>query len=433
MEENKEIERKRKIIENYNGRVALPYVIIVTFLVAFGLGLLSYYTFYKLDKRFDNPNVEAATDLNSSDESTKNSTGSFDVTYLESIVDILEAKYMGDFPGKNEANYEIVKGYIEALNDPYTSFLDPEEAKAYLENRSESFEGIGVTLGFNESNTQVESVLKNYPAEKAGILPKDYIIKVDEEDVQGKQPAEVAKLIRGEKGTEVKLTILRPKPDGTYEEVVFEVVRETIEVDNIMWKEVEDGIVEIDITQFIDDSVADFKNNWDEVVVDITEEVPELNGIIMDLRNNPGGYVLGVRYVAEEFLDQGDLIMQEESKEKSVVKYKDQRKGLFEDVPLVVIVNEGSASASEIFAAAVQENNRGEVVGMPTVGKGVEQELITLKDGSILIVVFQKWLTPNGNEITKEDPVKPDYEVEISLEEIQKGVDKQIDKALSLL
>ncbi|MDQ7021709.1 MAG: S41 family peptidase [Candidatus Dojkabacteria bacterium] len=248
-----------------------------------------------------------------------------------------------------------------------------------------------------------------------------------------KLPIEVARAIRGEKDTNVNIKVLRENTDGTIEEVSFDIKREKIDIDNVMWRDLGNGIIKIDIVQFSDVSVQTFLNSWDVLVEDILRENKDINGIVIDVRGNPGGFVVGVRYILEEFLSSGDILMKEKSNRGVVKEYKDERKGVFEDVPVVVLVSQGSASASEILAAGISENDRGEIVGMETVGKGVEQELVNFDDGSLLFVVFQQWLTPDGNNISADSPIIPKYIVENTTEDYKNGKDPQMDKALELL
>jgi carboxyl-terminal processing protease len=353
----------------------------------------------------------------------------YDNEYIDNIVKILNERYINDLPEEKDLTYGMVKGLIESLGDQYTSFLDPEEAKQYLEGRNPDFEGIGVTLSFKEGNTYIESVLGGYPAERAGFQNGDVIIEVDGIKMEGERPSSVASNIRGEKGTEVKIKVYRASSDELLD---FTAIREKIDVSNINSKDLGNGVYQITITQFIDNTAEEFNKEWDKIANEIDAKNPK--SLIIDLRNNPGGYVYSVNYVLEDFLLNNQIVFQEESKDKGVVTYRDRRSGRFEDIPVIVLVNEGSASASEIFSAAIQENDRGEIVGKPTVGKGVEQTLVDdFKDDSLLILVFQKWLTPDGNNIDAENPIKPDYEVEYTNEDFEKGIDTQLEKAKELL
>lgn len=346
-----------------------------------------------------------------------------DGRYIDKIIQSLRSNYLYDLP--EELTYDAIKGVVSGLNDPYTSFLTPEEAEEYMKGISGEFEGIGVVLGQREGFVLVETVMEGRPAESAGIKNGDLIIKVDDNDITGKTPSEAAQLIRGPKGSKVKLDIFRNES----EELEIEIERQTIEIDSISWKKHNDNTAIIDILQFSDSSAFDFNTQWDNVVNEISND-ENIANLVIDLRNNPGGYVFSVKYVLEEFMENGEILFKEKEKNKPESEIIDRRLGAFEDMNVVVLVNEGSASASEIFASSFQDNERGVVIGQKTVGKGVEQQLLNQDDGSILIVVFQQWLSPNSRSITKDSPITPDIEVKNDPETEE---DEQIDAAIQEL
>lgn len=396
--------------------LVVPFFAILALIIGFGMGILVTTA------------VNSFRDFQTAPLSP-DSSSYYDQAYIDKMYDVLDQLYIGDLPSKEDMTYGMIKGLITSLDDRYTSFLTPEEATSYTAAKDPAFEGIGVTLRFEENYTVVETVLSGYPAEKAGFLAGDIIVEVDGEAMEGKFPSDVASKIRGKAGTEVKIKVFR---DASSENKDFAVTRQKINVTNVNFTDQGEGIYRISISQFVDKTPDDFNKSWDAIVKQVKEKNPK--GIIVDLRNNPGGYVLGVRHVLEEFFKSGTILMKEQEKDKEAVVYKDNRTGAFEDMPITVLVNEGSASASEIFASAIQDNERGKVVGKPTVGKGVEQQIINdFKDGSILILVFQKWLSPKDREISKESPIKPDFEVDYSVDDFKVGNDKQLQKAIELL
>ncbi|MEP7103503.1 MAG: S41 family peptidase [Candidatus Dojkabacteria bacterium] len=409
-------------IEEYkknNSRMhILPTLITITLVLGIGIGALLTLA---ITSSRQTQNYQSNTSV----------TGAYDQGYIDSLLKTIKDKYINDVPSSGDLTHGIAKGIISSLGDKYTSFLSPDEAKAYNDAKDPSFEGIGVVLTFNEGNTEAETVLAGYPAEKAGLLTGDILLEVNGEKVDGKLPDEVATKIRGKAGTSVKVKVFRKSTTETKE---FDITREKIAVSNISYKYEGDGVYRIIITQFIDKTPEDFNKAWDDNVNKIMTSTDKPKSIIMDLRNNPGGYVLSVRYVMDEFFKKETVLMMESQKGLDTVVYKDERTGSFENLPLVVLVNEGSASASEIFTAAVQDNGRGKVVGKPTVGKGVEQELLdNFNDGSLLILVFQKWLSPTGRQVTATEPIKPDFEVDFNLDEFKAGHDKQLEKALEVI
>lgn len=355
----------------------------------------------------------------------------FDGAYLQKIYSNIKAEYINELPSTTDITRGMAKGLVESLGDKYSSYLSPQEAADYLEGNDSAFEGIGVQLDFNGSYTFVLSPLDGYPGQKAGLLAGDLILEVDGSDVSGIRPELVATKIRGQAGTKVKLTVYR---EAEAKALDFEITRERIDLENITFEKLDNGVVRIDIVKFTEgreegkDPVKVFNDAWDKVANQVKSLSP--SAIVLDLRNNPGGYVDSVKYVAEEFLSKGNIIMQEEDKQGSREQIRDYRDGKFETVPLVVLVNEGSASASEILAAAIQENGRGKVVGMPTVGKGVEQKVLPLDDDGLLFLVFKRWLTPKANQLSPESPVTPDVEVKF---DPAVGTDNQLTRALESL
>ncbi|MCA9379554.1 S41 family peptidase [Candidatus Dojkabacteria bacterium] len=319
--------------------------------------------------------------------------------------------------------YGAVDGLVKGLDDQYTNFLTPEETKEYLSGNKREFEGIGTTLAQEGEFVVIESPIDGSPAQQAGLKPKDVILRVNEEDMQGKSVIEVAKNIRGEANSKVMITYYRADNNETKD---VEIIRQKIDLKNIEVIDLENGIKILKIYQFTEADVETFNREWDSNISQLIQDNPK--GLIVDLRNNPGGFVDAVRYSVGEFLPKGAVVFQEEDKSGRKTQYKVNRDGKLLDIPMVIIVNEGSASSSEIFAGAMQDNDRAEVVGTKTVGKGVEQKLINLSDGSMLQIVFQKWLTSNGRHINEEDPITPDHAADDTEAQDQKAIDLLLSK-----
>lgn len=303
--------------------------------------------------------------------------------------------------------YGAAKGLVSSLEDPYTAFLTPSEVMEYYKSNAGEYEGIGATLKQEGSYVAVESPIDGSPAEKAGLKPSDLILKVDDVDVVNKSVYEVVSLIRGDAGSSVIIEVYRSEEQ---KELVFSIKREKIDIDNVSYEDLGQGYYLVKIYKFTEADLEQFNAMWDKVISEISSKNPK--GIIVDLRNNPGGYVSAVEYALGDFIGSGKVVFYEEGKNGVKVEHKIARNGKLLDVPLLVMVNAGSASASEIFAGAIKDHGRGKVIGEETVGKGVEQKLITLSDGSILQVVFQRWLTPLGKNISKDDPITPDIIIE---------------------
>lgn len=350
-----------------------------------------------------------------------------------------------------EMVWGAIKGMVAALDDPYTVFLPPEENKRSKEDLAGSFEGIGAQLGIKEKRIMVVAPLKGMPAEEAGLLAGDYILEVDGEDTSGWTLPEAVNNIRGPKGTEVMLTILREGGDGPLE---IAIVRGTINVPSIETDlsgaecvestpsgcrlvEVEECVACPRVAVLRLYRFGDRTNGeWEEAVSEVLRMEDETEsggnefaGLIFDLRNNPGGYLQGAVYIASEFIAAGDIVKQEMTDGTSEM-FRVRRRGRLTEVPLVVLVNNGSASASEIVAGAIKYHKRAELVGSKTFGKGSVQEAQELSGGAGLHVTTAKWLLPNGEWID-ENGIEPDVEVENNLDEPER--DEQLEKAVELL
>jgi carboxyl-terminal processing protease len=349
---------------------------------------------------------------------TASSHNEIDVKQLWNVWDLINTDYLKKDVDNQELFYGAVKGLVSSLNDPYTNFLTPTEVADYKKSVAGQLEGIGVTLRQEGEYAIIESVVDGFPASKNGILSNDVIVKVDGIDVQGKNVNEVATLIRGKAGTNVKIDIYRP---ATKKDINLDITREAIDINNITIGDFKDGIQVIKIYKFTEDTQEKFNQLWDTTVEKVLAKNPK--GIIIDLRGNPGGYVSGVEYILNDFLVKGKVIFSEETRDGNKTDHVVTRDGRLLNVPMVVIVNGGSASASEIMTGALQDYKRATVVGEKTVGKGVEQKLINLDDGSQLQLVFRKWLTPNGNNINREQPLTPDVIIEEYSAQTQKAYD----------
>ncbi|MCK5084356.1 MAG: S41 family peptidase [Candidatus Pacebacteria bacterium] len=335
---------------------------------------------------------------------------------------MIEGKYTLENLDYEKMVHGAVSGMVDSLGDPYTVFLSPQDRMMFEQDMKGSFSGIGAEIGFRDKFLTVIAPLKGSPAEKAGLLSGDKILKVDEVEIIGMNIDEAVNIIRGEKGTMVKLTIGR---DGLDELKEIEIVRDIIKIETVEWEVKNRNIVYIRISQFKEETVDEFDSQIDDIIIN------DPKGIIIDLRNNPGGYVSTLEDIASRFLNNGDIIFVEDFGNKNEV-YKANGSNKFSSIPIVVLINEGSASASEIFAGALRDNNDAQLVGKTTFGKGLVQEMQNLKDGSALKITVARWLTPNGLDINK-DGIKPDYEVEMTLEDYENNKDPQLEKALELL
>ena len=340
------------------------------------------------------------------------------------VWELVETKYVEKAVNSEEMFYGAAKGMVNALGDPATKFYTPSETASYEFERSGGLEGIGVELGYMNEGVIVKRIFDNSPAKDSEIAVGDTIIKVDGEDVSGIEIYEVAKKIRGEKGTVVKITVLRND-----EELEIDITRDQVYIESIDWEQLENGIVQINIRRFTESDFSSFTMLWDQVINEIIEKNPK--GIIIDLRGNGGGFLDGAVYLAGEFVDKGKVILYVENREGDQKPYKVNRNGKLKDVPIILIVDSETASSSEIFAGALQYYERVTIIGEDTFGKGTAQDVVKPSSwgGASMHITTQKWLLPDKRWINKDDPIKPDIQVEVSIEEIRSGEDPQMEKA----
>lgn len=356
---------------------------------------------------------------------TAYSIDGIDFSLLKKTWDQVTANYVDpDKIDKEKMTYGAVSGMVEAIGDPYTEFFDPEEAKKLDEDLSGSFEGIGLQLGVKNNQITAVSPIKGTPADRAGLKPGDMILAVDKKPTADLSVDEVVSIIRGPKGTKVTLTITRKGESGTKD---VEITRDLIKVPSMEWeiKTAEDGkkIAHIKLFQFSDSVYQDFKSAAFEILNS------NVSGIILDMRNNPGGLVNQATDIAGWFIDRNQVILSEQDRNEESVEIKSNGPSNFSSIPLVVLINEGSASASEIMAGALKDDRGALLIGQTSFGKGTVQKIIDFEDGSSLKVTIAKWYTPSGVRI-QDTGITPDIQVELTAEDYDSNKDPQFDRAL---
>ncbi|MCL5795804.1 MAG: S41 family peptidase [Patescibacteria group bacterium] len=314
--------------------------------------------------------------------------------------------------------YGAISGMVSSLGDPYSLFLTPEEAKNFSEDLKGTFDGIGAELEAKNGQLTIVAPLDKSPAMEAGLRAQDVISKIDNQSVSEMTFQEAINKIRGSKGTEVTLSVIRQGWDEAKE---FKIKRDTIKVDSVKWEQ-KGNITYIKIRQFGDDTTGLLQKAADFAIKNNSQAV------IIDLRNNPGGYVTSAQDLASLFLD-NKVVVKEKQKDNSVQELKTTLIPRLKDKKLTVLINGGSASASEIFAGAIQDYQRGILVGEKSFGKGSVQSLVSLKDGSEVRITIAKWLTPNNRAIDKEG-IKPDIEVKLTEDDQNNNRDPQLDRAI---
>jgi carboxyl-terminal processing protease len=309
--------------------------------------------------------------------------------------------------------YGSLKGLLTGLNDPYSVYFDPEEAKSFAQSLEGSFEGIGAEIGIKDDRLQIVAPLAGMPASQVGLLPGDWIVLIDDVKTLGMSVEKAVTLIRGEQGTQVVLSISREGVEGLIE---FAITRDKIVIDSLKWEIDEEEIMTLSITTFNHDTVDLFSEAVQEALTS------DVQGIILDLRSNPGGLLTTAIDVASAWVGYEPVVV--ERMRDKVNTMKGVMAPRLEGIPTVVLVNGGSASASEIVSGALQDYGLATIVGTQTFGKGSVQDYRELEDGSAVKITTAVWYTPDGRSINEEG-ITPDVVVEYTLEEFQADLDPQ--------
>ncbi|MFA5023829.1 MAG: S41 family peptidase [Patescibacteria group bacterium] len=317
--------------------------------------------------------------------------------------------------------YGSLKGLAAAVDDPYTTFMDPKTAKEFTDDLAGTFEGIGAEVGMRNDIVTIIAPLDGMPAQKAGLRAGDKIYAVDSKTTVGLTVDEAVKLIRGPKGTKVVLTIIR----GTDKPKDITITRDVIFVKSVKTELRADGIFVIKVSNFNDDTAGLFNDAVN------TALLKNPKGIILDLRNNPGGYLDTAVEMASEWIEAGPIVAEQLNNNRRN-EYAAAGHARLKDFPTIVLVNGGSASASEILAGALRDYKKATLVGEMTFGKGSVQTLRDLSDGSALKVTIAHWLTPAGDSINDKG-IKPNIEIKLTSADVEKNLDPQFNKALELL
>ena len=321
--------------------------------------------------------------------------------------------------------YGAISGLVGSLNDPYSVFFNPEDAKGFEEEIAGNFTGIGMEVGIKDKILTVIAPLKDTPAYRANIKPGDKILKIDKTVTSNLTIEDAIKLIRGEKGTTVALTILREEDKDPIE---IKIVRDVINTPTLDTELRPDGIFVIKLYSFSENSADLFRAAMKKFVESKTDK------LLLDLRGNPGGYLDSAVDISSWFLPSGKTVVTEDYGEKGKADtIKSKGYNIFNDqLKFVILIDGGSASASEIVAGAMQDNGRAKLVGSQSFGKGSVQEAIKITPDTLLKITVAKWLTPNGTSIS-EKGLTPDYVVEFTKKDAENKKDPQLDKAVELL
>jgi len=338
------------------------------------------------------------------------------------VWDLVQSQYYVKNIADTQLFYGSLAGIVASLADPYSVFLTPQNSEQFQEDLKGNFEGIGAEIAVKNDQLIVVAPLPDTPAMAAGLRPKDWIMKINGTSTAGLRSDQAVNLIRGKRGTEVILTIYR---EGFSEAKDFKIIRDTITVKSLTW-EYKGYILYLKTRQFNDDTLPLFDQAIDEMLAK-----KNISGIILDLRSNPGGYLDSAIELAGDWVD-GQTVVVEKLRDGSEVQHQASRPARLANYKTVVLVDAGSASASEIVAGALQDYGLATIVGSKTFGKGSVQELTDLPDGSSVKLTIAKWFTPKGRSID-EQGIEPDIKIEMTDEDYNQGRDPQLDKALELL
>jgi len=367
----------------------------------------------------------------------KSNPSNVDFTLFWDVWNKLQEKYVDKKKiSPQKMVYGAIKGMVASVEDPYTFFLSPDENKEAKNDLGGKFQGIGAQLGLKDNRIVVIAPLKSSPAEKAGIKSGDYINKVDDASTKAWTLNQAVYKIRGEKGTKVKLTLERNHKEYTVSIVRDEIHVSSVDLSTEVKKDCSQScgkVARLKLNQFGDNT----NDEWDKAVAQIQQDYAsgKIKGMVLDLRDNPGGYLDSAVYTASEFLPMNKLVVKQESTTSESKSYYVFRDGKLKDIPLVVLINKGSASASEILSGALRDYKRAKLIGEKSFGKGSVQEALDLKNGAGLHVTVAKWILPNGDWINGKG-IEPDVKVQNELkdgETLSRDTDAQLDAAVQEL
>jgi carboxyl-terminal processing protease len=411
--ENHSVEPKKSSFLSF----ILQFLVIgaVFFAIGFSFGQKKI----EIDKRSFIPTINVSNQLPPKEQTV-------DFSLFWTVFNTLPQKYFDKSAiNAQKMMYGAISGMVQSLGDPYSSFLDPDQNKAIQSEIAGSYEGVGIEIGFDKDNRMVViTPLKNTPAEKAGVLPNDVIAKIGEKDTFNMTLPQAVDLIRGQAGTSVTITFVR---SGVDKPIVKNIQRASIDVKSVdvEYKQAKIGqVAVIHVSRFGEKT----DNEWDAAVSEVLSK--NVKGVIVDMRNNPGGLLTSSVHLASDFVS-GTVVKQEYS-DGTTTSLPTDHAGRFSNIPMVVLVNGGSASAAEIFAGAIQDARRGKILGEKTFGKGTVQDVVDLSGGSGLHVTIAKWLTPKGNSIHHVG-ITPDVVVNMTQDDRNGGRDPQLEKALEII
>jgi carboxyl-terminal processing protease len=394
--------------------------ILIFVLVAIGFFCGGYYYGkggYIFEVRKNPPRIEVKNKYSYNEE--------VDFSRFWEVWDLVSRDYLERPVDAQKMVWGAIGGMVDSLGDPYTTYLPPEINERVTSGLNGTYEGIGAELGLKDNQLIVVAPLDGSPAKAAGVLAGDEIVEIAGESTVGISVTEAVAQIRGDAGTISTLTLQREDK----EPFVVHIKRGKITIDSVTWADKEDGTAYIRVSTFGEDT----NKNWSKVAAEVNVQMGELDAIILDLRGNPGGWMDRAAFIADEFIKGKEVVLYQESALGELLPFYTSRVGAFENLPAVfVLIDEGSASASEILAAALDAHIEDVVlVGTKSFGKGTIQDAKEFSDGAGVHITVAKWLTPNEVWVHKEG-IEPEVVVERVPEDMENGIDAQLDKAIEL-
>lgn len=401
-------------------KYASVYLSLIFFIISFGMGVLvgkSWYIKQTVSDANGAVQIEKILNLNRSINKS-----SVDFNQFWQVWDRVQASYVKQPIKETDMLYGAIQGLVASLGDPYSLYFPPQEAEEFAKDLSGELEGIGAEIGIKNNQLMVISPLPDSPAEKAGLRPGDKIFNIDKESTSGMDVGAAVGKIRGKANTKVVLTIIR---EGQTKSEDVSITRSKINVPSVMFSVKENSIAYMRVMQFNEDTVPQMNKYIKQL-----KALPA-KAIILDLRNNPGGYLDAAIEMGSQWITNG-VVVSEKGKDGQSKDHQTFGQHPLAGIKTVVLVNRGSASASEIVAGALQDTKNGVLIGEQTFGKGSVQDFQTFPDGSALKLTIAEWFTPNGKNINKEG-VKPDIEVKEDWENEKIGEDTVLSKAFEVI
>lgn len=391
--------------------IVILFVFAIAGFVGYNFGRRGYV--FELQK--SPPRINIANQVSPSED--------FDFSLFWQVLKLINEKSIYRPIDTKRALYGAIKGMAESLEDPYTTFLSPTQNESVNASLEGKYEGIGAELGIKNRQLMIVAPLDDSPAKRAGIHSGDAILEIDGKDTFGISLTEAVSIIRGKAGTNVQLTLQREEFNDPLK---IEITRAKITVQSVKWEEKE-GFPYIRISRFGESTNED----WNKAVSDVTSKWGEVKGLILDVRANPGGYLQSSIHIASEFIESGPVVF-EEFADGRREPFNVTRRGKFLTVPVVVLINKGSASASEILAGALKDVRSATLIGEKSFGKGTVQDVRDFPDGSGVHITVARWLTPKGVSINGQG-----IDVDVKIEQVESSEssdrDSQLEKAIEVL